>query len=152
MSDTTYPWTSLLLWFLTTSLELPDSDASSTKRQELAFTRLSFTRTPFLYIGSRPAASTLGLRHSCIPMAASQQTGTVPKTLQRYGIFRNLYRFIQKKNENCFSQGLWNHFWSGNWKKSLKKLGIFRNNAYLCTDKSRPLPIRTAYPAGHFCI
>ena len=21
---------------------------------------------------------------------------------------------------------------------------------YLCTDKSRPLPIRTAYPAGHF--
>ena len=23
-------------------------------------------------------------------------------------------------------------------------------NAYLCNDKSRPLPIRTAYPAGHF--
>ena len=61
--------------------ELPDSRTSSTKRQELAFTRLSFTRTPFLYIGSRPAASTLGLRHSYFPMAVSQQTGTVPKTL-----------------------------------------------------------------------
>ena len=33
MPDTTYPWASLLLWFLTDSLELPDSDASSTKRQ-----------------------------------------------------------------------------------------------------------------------
>lgn len=73
-SDTTYPWTSLLLWCLTTVLELPDSYKSSSKRQELAFTRLSFTRTPFLYIGSRPAASTLGLRHSCVPMAASQQS------------------------------------------------------------------------------
>lgn len=30
--------------------------------------------TPFLYIGSRPAASTLELRHSCVPMAASQQS------------------------------------------------------------------------------
>jgi len=66
----------------------------------------------------------------------------------KFGIY--LYRFIPKKNENCLSQGLWNHFWSWNWKKSLKKLGIFRNNAYLCIDKSRPLPIRTAYPAGHF--
>ena len=44
--------------------ELPDSRTSSTKRQV----------TPFLYIGSRPAASTLELRHSCVPMAASQQS------------------------------------------------------------------------------
>ena len=29
-------------------------------------------------------------------------------------------------------------------------LGTFRNNAYLCINKSRPLPIRTAYLAGHF--
>ena len=35
-------------------------------------------------------------------------------------------------------------------QKKLKKLGIFENSTYLCTDKSRPLPIRTAYPAGHF--
>ena len=35
--------------------ELPDSYASSTKRQV----------TPFLYIGPRPAASTLGHRHKC---------------------------------------------------------------------------------------
>ena len=26
----------------------------------------------------------------------------------------------------------------------------FAESLYLCTDKSRPLPIRTAYPAGHF--
>jgi len=26
----------------------------------------------------------------------------------------------------------------------------FKKMHYLCTDKSRPLPIRTAYPAGHF--
>ena len=41
MSDTTYPWTSLLLWCLTNVWELPDSRTSSTKRQV----------TPFLYIG-----------------------------------------------------------------------------------------------------
>ena len=35
-------------------------------------------------------------------------------------------------------------------QKCLKKFGRFRNKAYLCNDKSRPLPIRTAYPAGHF--
>ena len=34
--------------------------------------------------------------------------------------------------------------------KKFKKLGRFGNNVYLCIDKSRPLPIRTAYPAGHF--
>jgi len=39
-------------------------------------------------------------------MAVSQQTGTVPETLQRYEIFRNLYRFIPKKNKNSLSQGL----------------------------------------------
>jgi hypothetical protein len=33
-------------------------------------------------------------------------------------------------------------------KKSLKKLEMFGNDVYLCTDKSRLLPIRTAYPAG----
>ena len=27
---------------------------------------------------------------------------------------------------------------------------LSENMHYLCTDKSRPLPIRTAYPAGHF--
>ena len=26
----------------------------------------------------------------------------------------------------------------------------FAESLYICTDKSRPLPIRTAYPAGHF--
>ena len=26
----------------------------------------------------------------------------------------------------------------------------FAESLYLCTDKSRQLPIRTAYPAGHF--
>jgi hypothetical protein len=31
-----------------------------------------------LYTGSRPAASTLGLRHSYFPIAVSQQTGTMP--------------------------------------------------------------------------
>lgn len=36
------------------------------------------------------------------------------------------------------------------WKKYLKKLWNIKNKAYLCSDKSRPLPIRTAYPAGHF--
>jgi len=81
---------------MTTVLELPDSRVSGSKRQV----------TPFLYIGSRPAASTLGLRHSYFPMAVSQQSGTVPKTLQRYEIFRNLYRFIPKKNKNSLSQGL----------------------------------------------
>ncbi len=35
-------------------------------------------------------------------------------------------------------------------ENNLKKLGIFEKSTYLCTDKSRPLPIRTAYPAGHF--
>ena len=25
----------------------------------------------------------------------------------------------------------------------------FAESLYICTDKSRPLPIRTAYPAGH---
>jgi hypothetical protein len=39
-------------------------------------------------------------------MAASQQTGTVPKTLQRYEFFMNLYRFTPKKNKNNLSQGL----------------------------------------------
>ena len=140
MSDITYPWASLLLWCLTTVLELPDSYKSSSKRQV----------TPFLYIGSRPAASTLGFQHSYFPMAVSQQTGTVPKTLQRYEIFRNMYRFTPKKNKNNLSQGLWNHFLGENWQKYLKKLVRFGNNVYLCTDKSRSLPIRTAYPAGHF--
>lgn len=31
-------------------------------------------KNAFPNIGSRPAASTLGLRHSCVPMAASQQS------------------------------------------------------------------------------
>jgi len=39
-------------------------------------------------------------------MAVSLQTGTVPKTLQRYEIFRNLYRFISKKNKNNLSRGM----------------------------------------------
>ena len=35
-------------------------------------------------------------------------------------------------------------------KFSFKIFGTFRNSSYLCTDKSRSLPTRTAYPAGHF--
>ena len=35
-------------------------------------------------------------------------------------------------------------------EKILKNVCKFQKKRYLCTDKSRPLPIRTAYPAGHF--
>ena len=36
------------------------------------------------------------------------------------------------------------------WTLNLTKIGLFENNVYLCIDKSRSLPIRTAYPARHF--
>ena len=35
-------------------------------------------------------------------------------------------------------------------QKILKIVCRFKKMHYLCNDKSRPLPIRTAYPAGHF--
>ena len=35
-------------------------------------------------------------------------------------------------------------------QKNLRIVCRFKKKHYLCTDKSRPLPIRTAYPAGHF--
>ena len=37
-------------------------------------------------------------------------------------------------------------------EKILIKVCRFQKKHYLCTDKSRPLPIRTAYPAGHFFV
>ena len=35
-------------------------------------------------------------------------------------------------------------------RKKLRIVCRFKKMQYLCTNKSRPLPIRTAYPAGHF--
>lgn len=35
-------------------------------------------------------------------------------------------------------------------KKVCKMFGAFRISLYLCNDKSRPLLVRSAYPAGHF--
>lgn len=35
-------------------------------------------------------------------------------------------------------------------RKKLRIVCRFKKKHYLCNDKSRPLPIRTAYPAGHF--
>ena len=37
-------------------------------------------------------------------------------------------------------------------QKNLRIVCRFKKKHYLCTDKSRPLPIRTAYPAGHFFV
>mgnify|MGYP007100770760 CR=1 FL=1 len=31
-------------------------------------------------------------------------------------------------------------------------LGFIKNIYYLCINKSRPLPVRLAYPAGHFYL
>jgi len=43
-----------------------------------------------------------------------------------------------------------NTFYSFFNEKKLRIVCRFKKKHYLCTDKSRPLPIRTAYPAGHF--
>ncbi len=43
-----------------------------------------------------------------------------------------------------------NTFYSYFNKKSSELFVDSRKKHYLCNDKSRPLPIRTAYPAGHF--
>ena len=37
-------------------------------------------------------------------------------------------------------------------EKSFLTFGILNGNTYIWCNKSRSLPIRTAYPAGHFFI
>ena len=92
---------------------LPDSRTSSTKRQV----------TPFLYIGSRPAASTLGLRHSCIPMAASQQNRSGSENDAK---IRNFYEYLslylKKEYKIVFHKACETTFWSKIGRKASKNL------------------------------
>ena len=108
--------------------ELPDSRTSSSKRQV----------TPFLYIGSRPAASTLGLRHSCVPMAASQQNWSGSENDAK---IRNFYEYLslytKKERKIAFHKACETFFWAKTGRNISKNLAF----AEFCHDASKKISL-----------
>ena len=78
--------------------------------------------------------------HSYFPMAVSQQTGTVPKTLQRYEIFRNLYRFIPKRTKIAFHKACETTFGAKNSRKASKNLEVKRKMPIFATTNPARFP------------
>ena len=84
-----------------------------------------------------------GIDYISITDIARQKNATDPN-----GVIAN---WMRNRNTVEFL-GIWEtlHFLLVFQQKIFRIVCRFKKMHYLCNDKSRPLPIRTAYPAGHF--